>query len=408
MKILIISDDFYPEVNAVAQRMYERACYWASMGCEVTVITCVPNAPHGMIYPGYKNRWRSNEEIKGIKVIRVKTFIAPRRGIFLRLIDHLSFMFMSFLAGIKEEKPDIVFATSPQFFTLTTGWLLARIKNKPLIIEIADLWPASIVAVKLMKENFLYRLIEKWELFLYRKAEAIIALTQYIKRDIASRGIDLNKIFTIKNGVDQNEPKNPKKVLEIQRQHLLENKFVIGYIGNHGLANALHRVLEAAKHLESIPVIHFLFVGDGATRDMLINQAREMAVNNITFLPLQSRELIDQYWYSCDLALVHLRDHPIFSGALPLKLFKAVSVGLPVILCSPKGEASDLVQQNRIGVWIAPENPLALANAIIELFNNRSLLKEYAMNSKLIASNHTRQRQAIEVLSLMSALSTQS
>ena len=150
MKVLIISDDFVPEVNAAAQRVFERAVYWVKQGCEVTVITGAPNAPLGKVYAGYKNTWRRMEMIEGIRVVRVKTYITKRKRFLLRLFDYLSFMISSFVAALFEEKPDIILATSPQFFVLISGWLSSRARRASLLFEIADLWPTSIVAVGLM------------------------------------------------------------------------------------------------------------------------------------------------------------------------------------------------------------------------------------------------------------------
>ena len=177
MKILFLTENFPPETNAAATRVFERACYWLRDGHDVTVITSAPNFPQGKLFVGYRNRWRQVEDMAGIRVIRVKTFITRNEGIVLRTLDFVSFMCTAFVAGLFVRRPDVVCATSPQFFAAVGGWALAACRRLPFVFELGDLWPASIVAVGAMRESRLLRLIEKLELFLYRRSAAVAALT---------------------------------------------------------------------------------------------------------------------------------------------------------------------------------------------------------------------------------------
>src|SRR3990167_4887453 len=183
MKILFLTENFPPETNAAATRVFERACYWARWGNDVTIITCAPNFPQGKLYPNYKNSWHQTEVISGIRVVRVKTFIAPNKGTILRTLDFFSFLVTGIGAGLFQNKPDLIVATSPQFFAAVAGWMLGLIRRVPFVFELGDLWPASIAAVGAMREKFLLRMMEKLELYLYRKSAAIVALTNAFKDD---------------------------------------------------------------------------------------------------------------------------------------------------------------------------------------------------------------------------------
>ena len=145
--ILFLTDNFPPERNAPASRVYEHACYWVRWGHRVTVLTCAPNFPEGKVYAGYRNRWYQVEEVDGIRVVRVKTFIAKNEGVLRRILDYLSFMVTGFVAGLLQTRPDVVVATSPQFFTVVAGWAVAALRRLPFVFELRDLWPASIHAV---------------------------------------------------------------------------------------------------------------------------------------------------------------------------------------------------------------------------------------------------------------------
>ena len=135
MHILFLTDNFPPEVNAPAARTYEHAVRWVRNGCEVTVITSAPNFPEGEIFSGYKNRWYSRQEMDGIHVVRVKTYITSNEGFLHRTLDYLSFMVSGFFAGLIQKRVDVVIATSPQFFTVCAGWMLSVLRCYPFIFE---------------------------------------------------------------------------------------------------------------------------------------------------------------------------------------------------------------------------------------------------------------------------------
>jgi len=212
MKILFLTDNFYPETNAPAKRVLEHCKQWYNIGHEITIITGVPNFPTGKVYKGYKNKIYQKENIKGITVKRVWTFIAENKGFFLRIIDYLSYMFSSFICGIFTKKNDVIIATSPQFFTLISGYLISVFKRTPLVLEIRDLWPESIVAVGAIKEDSnIIRFLKKIAKFLYKKSDLIICVTNSFKNDLVNMGIDKSKIKVVENGFDLNKTLNPTK-----------------------------------------------------------------------------------------------------------------------------------------------------------------------------------------------------
>src|SRR6516162_1896878 len=239
MRILFLTDNFPPERNAPASRVYEHACYWVHWGHKVTVLTCAPNFPEGRVYEGYGNRWYSVEEMDGIHVVRVKTFITQNEGVMLRTLDYLSFMIASFWAGLWQVRPDVVVATSPQFFTTVGGWALSRVRRLPFVFELRDLWPASIMAVGAMRENVVLRWLERLELFLYHSSAKVVALTEAFKHDLLARGIPAEKVEVVINGVDltRYSPRHPDA--NLRKQLGLEGCFVVGYLGTHGMAHAL-------------------------------------------------------------------------------------------------------------------------------------------------------------------------
>jgi glycosyltransferase involved in cell wall biosynthesis len=401
MNILFLADNFPPERNAQASRVYERACHWVRWGHQVTVITCFPNFPEGKLFPGYRNHWRRVEDRDGIRVVRVKTFIAPNAGTVLRILDFLSFMLTAFWAGLFEPRPDVLVATSPQFFAAIAGWALAATRRCPFVMELSDLWPDSIVAVGAMKPNVGLRWLEKLELFLYRRAARIVALTESFKQNLTRRAIDPYKVQVVINGVDLSryEPR-PWDRGFAEKWGIPEDDFVIGYVGTHGMAHALENVLDAAGLVQNMG-IRFLFVGPGAERERLIALAAARQLPNVTFVPAQPKEDMPAAWSVCHIALVHLRDTPLFKTVIPSKIFEAMAMGKPILLAAPDGEASRIVKWENNGLYVPAQRPEELAAAVLFLKENPSFTEELSRRSLAAAPKYSRERQASEMLAVL-------
>lgn len=399
MNILFITDNFYPEGNAIASRVYERACYWVKWGHQVTVITSAPNFPEGKLYPGYKNKWFQKEILNGITVIRVKTFIKSNKGFFLRIIDFLSFMLPAFFAGLLQKKSDIVATTSPQFFGAIAACLVAKCKRVQFVLELGDIWPESIVGVGAMRDSSVIRLLEKIEGWLYRKSNKIIVVSPAFKENLILKNVSAEKIFIITNGVDLSKysPKSRNEAL-LKRYDIEKNKFIIGYIGTHGMAHALENVLKAALLLSHEKNIQFIFVGTGAERNKLIALSETLQLKNVLFIPAQPKETVIDYWSLCSISLIHFKNTPIFSASIPSKIFESMGMGLPILLASPKGAASDIILNEQAGLWIPAEEPVPLSDAILLLYENRNKLRELAENSVAAAPRYTRAIQAQKFL----------
>ena len=398
MHILFLTENFPPETNAAATRVYERACFWANWGHRVTVVTCAPNFPRGKLFPEYKNSWLQCQEMSGIRVIRVKTFITRNEGVFLRALDFLSFMVTGLVAGLREPKPDVVVATSPQFFAAVAGWALGKIRGTPFVFELGDLWPASIAAVGALHEGFWLRLMEKFELYLYQSSECVIALTGAFKTNLVVRGISPDKIAVVVNGVDLSRYGLRPRDKTLAQTWGLEGCFVVGYVGTHGMAHALGNVLDTAARLRHVERLRFILVGSGAERIKLMIEARHRRLNNVIFMPPQPKDDIPVVWSLCDVALVHLKNSPVFREVIPSKMFEAMGMGLPLILASPDGEASQILATDKAGIWVPAEDPTALAEATMKLLEDDGLRHAYGQQSLAAAPLHTRERQARQMI----------
>ena len=405
MHILFLSDNFPPEVNAPANRTYEHTREWVKLGHSVTVITCAPNFPHGRTYSGYTNKLWQVETVNNIRVIRVWTYMAPNEGFVKRLFDFLSFAIASFFASFFVRKVDVVIGTSPQFFTTVSAWLISKFKRIPYIFELRDLWPESIKAVGVLEDSWILDSFEKLELFLYRNAAAIISVTHSFKDNLILRGIVAEKIFTITNGVDLSEFFICSKDISLINHLSLQDKFVVGYVGTHGLAHSLDTILGAAEILQSSKKaddIHFIFVGDGAAKKELVKTANHLQLKNTTFLDSVSREQISRYWSILDISIVHLKKTDLFKTVIPSKMFECMAMGVP-ILHGVAGESAKIIEENKVGILVEPENPIAIAERLIAIKDDRELLARLGQNALEAKVKYDRKKLAIEMLDVIAS-----
>ena len=405
MHILFLTDNFPPEGNAPATRTYEHSREWVKKGHKVTVITGAPNFPEGKVFNGYTNSWFSSEYLDGIEVRRVKTYITSNEGFIGRVIDFMSFMVTSFVAGFFVSKPDVIIGTSPQLFTVVGAWLLSVFRRKPFVFELRDIWPASITAVGAMKKSFAIRILEKLELFLYHRADKIISVTNSFKRELDRRGVNSDKINVVLNGVDLSKYKPAVcKDVELVNRFSLQGKFIVGYIGTHGLAHRLDTIVDAAELLKDEVKIQIVLAGGGADRVRIENLVAFRGLKNISFLPRQPKEMMPRLWSICDVSLVTLKDTPLFETVIPSKIFESMGMGLPIIMSVPSGEASEIILNSSSGILVPPESPEAIAHSIRDLYSNPGKCAELAENSYKASANYDRKILANDMLNFICQL----
>ncbi len=405
MNILLLTKYFPPEPGAGSTRAYEHARRWVKSGANVTVLTCFPHYPNGIIPEKYKGMNYLEENIEGIKVIRTYTYATANKGKVKRSIGFISFMFSSVIQGAsKIGKQDIIVASSPPITVGVSALALSKIKKIPYVFEARDLWPESIVQLGQITNKFIIGLLEKLEILLYKNSSFIVGISDPFVKIIASKGIPAAKIKIIKNGVDINFFSPIPKDENLQSELNLKDKFIVSYFGTFGLSHSLDKVLLAAEKIKDKKEIHFLLIGDGAEREKLIEMKSELQLTNVTILPSVTREQLKNYYSISDLMLVTLRGLDLFSSALPSKMFEIMAMGKP-ILHTVDGVARELLDKEEIGKFVEPENSDKMANAILELYKNHSWLVNAGnkarnfvienFNRDLLAQNYLRELEKI-------------
>jgi len=357
-KILFITDNFPPETNAPAIRTFEHTKIWAQKGYLVTVVTCFPNFPKGKVFEGFKNKLYQIEVVENVRVIRIWSYITSNSGFLKRSIDFFSFCVSSLIAGLFI-KTDIIIATSPQFFTTWSAYLLSKIKRKPWVFELRDLWPETIKAVGSIKNEKLYNFLEKIEIGLYNNADLIIPVTDSFKQNLISRGVNRKKIKVITNGIDRHYFNSSDKKKDINK--------IIGYVGTHGLCQKLQFILDVINN-NSLNEFTFNFVGDGADKKKLIEFKNINNLKNVFFFDSVGKEKVNEILLGCSALLVPLRKNDTFKTVIPSKIFEAAYLKIPIIL-GVEGEAQKIIENYKLGVCYEPENEKSFLNALESIMN---------------------------------------
>lgn len=399
MKILFLTDNFPPEVNAPASRTYDHAREWVKAGHEVTIITCAPNFPKGKVYQGYKNKWRQEEVMDGIKVIRVWSYIAANKGFVKRTLDFISFSVTSFFAGLSQ-KADLIVATSPQFFTALAGRTLSFWKRTPWVMEVRDLWPESIKTVGAMKDNAFIRYFEWEEKMCYKTAKKIVVVTDSFKKTLIARGIPAEKIHVVKNGVDRDLfdpiPKDEQLIKELS----LEGKKLIGYIGTHGMAHKLDFILRCAKNMQGKNNYHFILMGEGAEKENLLEMKEREGIDNVTMLNSVPKKEVGRYISILDLSLINLKKSPLFETVIPSKIFENAGMQIPIIM-GVEGEAQQIVEGYGAGLCFEPENEDDFVKKLSQLLEDETLYSSCKSGCERLSEDFDRKKLATDMLKIL-------
>ncbi len=407
MRILYLSQYFPPEVGATQTRAHEMAAGLIRAGHQVTMLTEVPNHPQGIIRPGYRGCFWVREQLDGIDVIRVWVKTSPVKTLRTRLAFYLSYMVNATLAGLllARGRYDVLYATSPPLFVGGTALALSFSRRIPMAFEVRDLWPESAVALGEVNNPRFVRWATWLEEACYRRARRVVIVTKGIRARLVERGFPAEKLALIPNGANTDlfRPQ-PDDGQSLRRELGLDDQFLLIYAGIHGIAQGLEVVLHAARQLADDPRFHFLFVGDGPCKADLVKLKQDMALPNVTMLDSQPREAIPAYLSAADVALIPLRRLDLFKSAVPSKMFDAWACGCPIIL-SIDGEARQVLERAQAGVFIPPESPKAMADAIRTLAADRERCQGYGANGRrLVEQYYSRQAQAQRLTELLEGL----
>lgn len=362
MRILILTQWFDPEPTprglAFAKKLQQQ-------GHDIEIITGFPNYPGGKIYPGYKLKWRKREIIDDVVINRLILYPSHDQSSLKRILNHVSFFISSFLYGVFfTKKPDLIYIYSQPILVGLSGALISFFKKTPFVIDIQDLWPDSVRATGMLKQEWMFAVIEKLCKWIYKRAAHIVVLSPGFKKLLVQRGVSEQKIDILYNWCDEQTLVDCKNT----SSDLLNKEYInIVFAGTMGKAQALESVIFAAKKVAELNTrIRFVFIGSGVEKDKLVELSKRELLNNIDFLPRVSGREIGSFLMASDILLVHLKDDPLFEVTIPSKIQAYLCMGKPILI-AVNGDAADLILAAKAGISAQPEDVDSIANAALSM-----------------------------------------
>jgi len=395
MRFLILTQYFPPEIGGPQTRLQSLATELKRKGHEVEILTALPNYPRGAFFSGYERCWYWREIRNGLVVHRVWLYPAMGGGV-QRILNYGSFTLTSLLGLFRVQRPDYIFVESPPLSLSFSGYVAGLFWRVPFIFNVADLWPDAIVEGGFIKNSFVVRCLAALERWSYRKAAYVNAVTEGIRSSLLKeKSVPVEKVLFLPNGVDtmhyQPRPCDDRLKSELG----LDGKKIILWAGTQGYSHGLQYVLQAAKLLKAEREVHFLFVGDGSARAELQRQKQEMELENVTFRDPVSLGYLPAYFSIAECGLASLTGIPLHDGARPSKIFPVWASGKPVIFVG-QGEGARLVQQANAGMVVPPENPEALAAAVLQMTRNTEYASELGRNGRFFVEANLQWSQLVD------------
>ncbi|GAB1542261.1 glycosyltransferase family 4 protein [Scytonema sp. NUACC21] len=396
MRILIYSYNYHPEPIGIAPLMTELAEGLVKRGHSVRVITAMPNYPQRRIYPEYRGKLYNTEYKNGVKIQRSYVWIRPQPRLMERIFLEMSFASTSFLQALNGPKPDIILLTVPSLPISIPAALLGWLYSCPVILNLQDILPEAAVCTGLLKNKWLIRIFTTLEKFAYRTATKITVIADGFVENLLGKGVPANKIVLLSNWADITFIRPlPKENNRFRITHHLAGKFVVLYSGNIALTQGLETVVKAAKTLQHIPDIIVVIVGDSFGLQQLQQYTLQSKVSNVLLLPFVKREHLPEMLAAADVGLV-VQKRNVISFNMPSKIQVLLACGRAILGSVPlKGTAAFTLQKSGSGIVVPPEDPDALAAAILDLYKHPDKVETLGRKSRQYAVEQYALEQAL-------------
>jgi len=398
MHLLLIHQAFVSGQEAGGTRHVELGQHLVDHGDRVTVVASqvsyLSGQPIDPARAGLRRGLFYRERAGGISVLRAYAPAVLHRSFVWRVIAFMVFALTSIWAGLRAGRVDVVMGTSPPIFQAVSAWSVARMRRRPFLLEVRDLWPEFAVEMGILRNPVLIALSRWLERFLYRHADHLLVNSPAYRDYLMGRGVPSERISLVPNGVDVSMFDPADRGEKVRERFGLGDRCVVVYAGAIGPANNLGVLLRVAERLRHLPTIHFLIVGDGKDRRRLQAEAGGAALRNVTFTgPLPKSEM-PGILATADVCVALLRDIPMFRTTYPNKVFDYMAAGRPTVLAID-GVIRSVVEEARAGVYVRPDDVPAMAGAISGLCADAELRRSMGASAREhVTARFDRARQA--------------
>jgi glycosyltransferase involved in cell wall biosynthesis len=391
MHILLIHQYFLEKDDPGGSRFNEMSKVWIEEGHEVTVISGMVHYTTGKKKEKHKGRFIVREEYENnLVVYRCHVSELYNANFIGRMWGYFSFVFSSLICGLfcQKKKADVVLVSSPPLFVGLTGLIISKIKRIPFVFEVRDLWPESAIDTGVLKNRWLIRMAFRFEKTIYRNAALINTLTPVFQKKLTEdKKVPSSKVIMIPNAADFSIAEKVQKdfdMIQFRKEKGWENKFVVLYVGAHGVANHLMQLVDAAELLKNENDILFVSIGDGMERDYLISETERRGLKNILFIKSVPKTEVFRYILAADAGTSVLKKADTFKTVYSNKTFDYMSCRKPVLMAID-GVSRQLVEEADCGFFVEPENAEDFSRKLIDYKNNPELVKRQGENGYIFA-----------------------
>ena len=391
-KILVIEQNFYPEVAAAGQLLLDLCEDLARAGYQVKVITGNPKELFQK-----KIKISKRENYRGVEIIRLKSTALSKYNVAGRVINYLTFHFSIFFHIIFSKRPDLVLVLSNPPLISLHGLILKIFKKCKVIYNIQDLFPDLAVELgKLRNTPFIF-ILKSLSKYIIRKMDKVIVVGEYMERKIRKdvlKDIEADHIVTIHNWADGEKIKViDKKDIYFKKDWGLEDKFIILYSGNIGYLHEFDTIISAAEDIQNkgYKDIVFVFIGEGIKKEYIRKKTEEKGLDNILFFPYQPRDRLNYSLGLANISLVTLEEG--FEGmVVPSKIYGILASGRPVIgVAGGESELTEIIRKGKCGRFVKIGDYMTLSRVIIKYYKNpQKCIKEGMSGRKYFEKNFDR------------------
>lgn len=410
MRILQLAGYFFPEKAASIYLEENRYEAFSNAGFKTIVYAARPQ--RGLTEEEYQEYKHKKLEVMYNDGVEVHRFAMYREGknAVLRAFRYFLISVVQLWKGIWAKDIDLIYVASTPPTQGALAALVKKCKRVPFVYNLQDIFPDSLAGTGLAKKGgLLWKIGRAIENFTYRNADKIIVISQDFKKNIMAKGVSEDKIVVVYNWVDQNAVKDiPRSENKLFAMYGLDpSKFYVTYNGNIGLTQNMDMLLEVAKSLEANENIHFVLVGNGAYLEQVKQIVADRNISNVHLLPFQPYEDISHVFSLGDVSLV-ISKPGVGENSVPSKTWSIMSASRPVLANFDENELKTIIEENNCGIFTKAGDKVAFTDAILKLYNDRDLCKEYGRNGRqFVMDNLTKEIGTQKYVDVIKSVATQ-
>lgn len=395
MNILLVTNYFEPDQGAASIILTRLAKKLQARGHQVTVLTSLPNYPHGRILDGYRGKFSGVENRDGVRVVQSWLWATPSPRISRKFISQMSFMATGILRGLPIPRPDVMLIEAQPIFTNLAGVTLSRFKRVPYILDVHDLWPDHILSVGAMTDKHPAYRVARWLVDrTYAGAKHIIALTPYLEKVIQGYIKRTDKTQTVYSGVDLARFHPGIDASAFRAKHNLGDARMVAYIGTLGTAYDCLTMLETAKHFVDRKDVIFAIIGTGTQQQVVRDRLAQGDIPNVRWIDWVDYAEIPQAWAATHIAYWALHNYPLHRGAIGTKMYEAMASGVPVAVAL-EGVVADVLRESGGGLSAPFEDVDGLSQQIRRLLDDTDFYQQCSQNARRYAEQHFDMEKAV-------------